>query len=102
MYYMISDKNSLDFLFYIKPKMNYLWTCSNKIDNESLNVYNIYEPVHKRRRKGDLMRRKDDTMRDTLLNSARDIADTEGIDAVNIRSIAKRLVLQAEQSTITS
>ena len=36
------------------------------------------------------MRRKDDTMRDTLLNSARDIADTEGIDAVNIRSIAKR------------
>ena len=35
------------------------------------------------------MRRKDDTMRDTLLNSARDIADTEGIDAVNIRSIAK-------------
>ena len=36
------------------------------------------------------MRRKDDTMRDTLLNSARDIADTERIDAVNIRSIAKR------------
>ena len=44
----------------------------------------------KEEERGDLMRRKDDTMRDTLLNSARDIADTEGIDAVNIRSIAKR------------
>lgn len=36
------------------------------------------------------MRRKDDTLRDTLLNSARYIADTEGIYAVNIRSIAKK------------
>ena len=36
------------------------------------------------------MRRKDDTLRATLLNLAQDIADTEGIDAVNIRLIAKR------------
>ena len=36
------------------------------------------------------MRRKDDTLRDTLLESARYIADTEGIEAVNIRSIAKK------------
>lgn len=36
------------------------------------------------------MRRKDDTLRDTLLNLARNIADTEGIEAVNIRSIAKK------------
>lgn len=34
------------------------------------------------------MRRKDDTLRGTLLNSAREIADTEGIAAVNIRSLA--------------
>lgn len=36
------------------------------------------------------MRRKDDTLRDTLLNLARSIADTDGIDAVNIRTIAQR------------
>lgn len=36
------------------------------------------------------MRRKDDTLRDTLLNLARNIADTEGIEAINIRSIAKK------------
>ncbi|MDC7289429.1 TetR/AcrR family transcriptional regulator [Blautia schinkii] len=36
------------------------------------------------------MRKKDDTLRDTLLNSAQSIADTEGIEAVNIRSIAKK------------
>lgn len=36
------------------------------------------------------MRRKDDTLRDTLLNLSRDIADSEGIDAVNIRAIAQR------------
>lgn len=36
------------------------------------------------------MRRKDDTLHDTLLDYARNIADTEGIKAVNIRSIAKR------------
>lgn len=36
------------------------------------------------------MRRKDDTLRDTLLGFARTIADTEGIEAVNIRSIAKK------------
>lgn len=37
------------------------------------------------------MRKKDDTLRDTLLNVARSIADTEGIDAVNIRTIAQRV-----------
>lgn len=36
------------------------------------------------------MRKKDDTLRNTLLDLSRQIADTEGIDAVNIRSIAKR------------
>ncbi len=36
------------------------------------------------------MRRKDETLRDTLLCLARSIADTEGIDAVNIRTIAQR------------
>lgn len=36
------------------------------------------------------MRKKDDTLRDTLLSLARDIADTDGIDAVNIRTIAQR------------
>lgn len=34
------------------------------------------------------MRRKDDTLRDTLLDCARSIADTDGIEAINIRSIA--------------
>lgn len=36
------------------------------------------------------MRRKDDTLRNTLLELARTIADTDGIDAINIRSIAKK------------
>jgi len=36
------------------------------------------------------VRRKDDTLRDTLLNIAQSMADTEGIEAVNIRSIAKK------------
>lgn len=36
------------------------------------------------------MRRKDDTLRDTLLSFARTVADTEGIEAVNIRSIAQK------------
>lgn len=34
------------------------------------------------------MRKKDDTLRDTLLDLARQITDREGIDAVNIRSLA--------------
>ena len=36
------------------------------------------------------MRKKDDTLRDTLLELARQTADNEGIDAINIRSIAKK------------
>lgn len=36
------------------------------------------------------MRRKDDTLRDTLLEHARSLADAQGLDAVNIRSIAKK------------
>ena len=36
------------------------------------------------------MRRKDDTMRDTLLSCARSTADSDGIDALSIRSIAKK------------
>ncbi|MCC8026322.1 MAG: TetR/AcrR family transcriptional regulator [Clostridium sp.] len=35
------------------------------------------------------MRRKDDRLRGALLDSARKIADVEGIEAVNIRSIAR-------------
>ncbi len=36
------------------------------------------------------MSKKDDTLRDTLLGSAKNIADTEGIEAINIRSIARK------------
>ena len=36
------------------------------------------------------MRKKDDTLRDTLLELARQTADNEGIDAINISSIAKK------------
>ena len=36
------------------------------------------------------MRRKDDTLRDTLLESARQLTETAGISAVNIRSLARR------------
>lgn len=36
------------------------------------------------------MRRKDDTMRDALLECARQVADAEGIDAINIRALAGR------------
>lgn len=36
------------------------------------------------------MRRKDDTLRDNLLDYARKVAYTEGIDAINIRSIAQK------------
>ena len=35
------------------------------------------------------MRRKDDTLRESLLDVARTLADTKGIDAINIRSIAQ-------------
>ncbi len=35
-----------------------------------------------------MMRRKDDTLRSALLDCARSMADTEGIDGINIRSIA--------------
>ena len=34
------------------------------------------------------VRKKDDTLHDTLLEAARQIADTEGLEAVNIRSLA--------------
>ena len=43
--------------------------------------------IYKQERKLD-MRRKDDALRDTLLHLARSIADTDGIDAINIRSLA--------------
>ncbi|MCD7909396.1 MAG: TetR/AcrR family transcriptional regulator [Clostridium sp.] len=36
------------------------------------------------------MRKKDDTLRDTLLDCARSVADSEGLRAVNIRSIARK------------
>lgn len=36
------------------------------------------------------MRRKDDTLRDTLLELARSIADREGIETINIRLLAQR------------
>lgn len=35
-----------------------------------------------------MMRKKNDTLRSTLLDAARQIADTEGLEAVNIRSLA--------------
>lgn len=41
------------------------------------------------------MRRKDETLRDTLISLARSIADTEGIDAINIRSIAQKAGITA-------
>ena len=41
------------------------------------------------------MRKKDDTLRETLLDAARSISDTEGIGAVNIRSIAKKAGIAA-------
>lgn len=46
----------------------------------------IYHHIERRRS----MRRKDDTMRDTLLSCARSTADSDGIDALSIRSIAKK------------
>lgn len=36
------------------------------------------------------MRRRDDTLREALLTAARELADSEGIEAVNIRAIAAR------------
>lgn len=36
------------------------------------------------------MRKKDNTLRGTLLDFAREIADTEGIEAINIRALAKK------------
>ena len=36
------------------------------------------------------MRRRDDTLREALLTAARELADGEGIEAVNIRAIAAR------------
>lgn len=36
------------------------------------------------------MRKKDDTLRETLLGFAREVVDGEGIDAINIRSLARK------------
>ena len=36
------------------------------------------------------MRRKNDTLQETLLDLARQVVETEGIDAINIRSLAGR------------
>lgn len=36
------------------------------------------------------MRKKDDTLKGVLLHLARNIADTEGIDSINIRSLAQK------------
>lgn len=36
------------------------------------------------------MRKKDDTLHDTLVRVAQDIAQTQGIDAINIRSLAQK------------
>lgn len=36
------------------------------------------------------MRKKDDTLHDTLLEFAHDIAETDGIDSINIRALAKK------------
>ena len=36
------------------------------------------------------MRKKDENLRSTLLDLSREIADTEGIGAINIRSIAQK------------
>ena len=46
------------------------------------------------------MRKKDDTLRDTLLNLSREIADTEGIEAVNIRSMQEEPVWPQGRCTI--
>ncbi len=40
--------------------------------------------------KGNQMRKKDDKLRETLLDMAHNIAETEGIDKINIRTIAKK------------
>lgn len=53
-------------------------------------VYNINELVHKRDLRRCLMRRKNDTLQETLLDLARQVVETEGIDAINIRSLAGR------------
>ena len=36
------------------------------------------------------MRKKDDTLRDTLLGLAREVAEEQGPEAINIRDIARR------------
>ena len=62
------------------------------VDNFKSTAYNINEHVQIRKLCGGyyIMRKKDETLRDTLLNYARKVADTEGIDAINIRSIAQK------------
>lgn len=61
------------------------------IDKALSSAYNINELVHYKNREGrGVMRKKDDTLRATLLSLARTVADTEGIEAVNIRSIANK------------
>lgn len=47
-------------------------------------------PDGRNTRNEDSVRKKDDTMHDTLLHLARSIADTDGIGAVSIRAIAGR------------
>ena len=40
--------------------------------------------------KEDVLKRKNDTLRETILFYAREIADREGLERINIRSIAKK------------
>lgn len=53
-------------------------------------IYNFFLFSNSEIRGGGKMRKKDDTLRNTLLTAAQKIADTGGIDKINIRTIAQK------------
>lgn len=51
-------------------------------------MYSIYEHVHLNEKGDDTVRKKDDSLRGALIDYARELAEKEGPEAVNIRSLA--------------
>ncbi|WP_242828741.1 TetR/AcrR family transcriptional regulator [[Clostridium] symbiosum] len=51
-------------------------------------MYSIYEHVHLSKKGDDTVRKKDDSLRGALIDYARELAEKEGPEAVNIRSLA--------------
>ena len=59
-----------------------------RVDKKDKKMYSIYEHVHLNEKGDDTVRKKDDSLRGALIDYARELAEKEGPEAVNIRSLA--------------